>query len=424
MPVKPAVALPQLPEPSPVLAELLGQLYDEVGLELVYQPVVDLGTGEVIDGRARMAHAEANGWHVEPIGVKTSGKDQRDLLRLALNLSTRPMTQTMTRELIRWCLQRWSDQTDRNIARTIGKPDANKTVGKIRASMERVGELSQHDRRTSGGKTFKASKQPSKVYTKSRKEFANVQAVVEEIGDEFPSGRVSRRKAHQLLFAHKRTKYAESAPEGTPEGVKITCQDFRQFEGTGFDLVIADPIWGNHWAHNRKDYAEKVYSILRPGGFLCAFTGDHAMPDFLDVYRAAGFTYRWQMAIVWSDGPAMQNSGVVNCGKTPVLIMQKGGKWQPYTIFKDVVHSAGCPESRLHDYQQPLDACLSLVYTFSPGRGRVADIALGSGTSAVATVLAGNGRTFEGCELDAKNCAIARRRVYETVNSRAEGVTG
>ena len=371
-----------------------------------------------------MAHAEANGWHVEPIGVKTSGVEQRELLRLALNLNSRPMTRAMTRELIAWCLSRWHDQSDRCIARSIGKPGANKTVADVRMGMERVGTISQHDTRTSGGKSFKATKSPSKVYTRSKREFANVQAVVEEIGDDFPEGRVSRRKANQMMYAHKRTKYAESAPEGTPEGVKITCQDFRQFNSSGFDLVIADPIWGNHWAQNRKDYAEKVYSILRPGGFLCAFTGDHAMPDFLDAYRAAGFTYRWQMAIVWSDGPAMQNNGVVNCGKTPVLIFQKGGKWQTHTIFKDVIHSEGCPDARQHDYQQPLDAVLSLVYTFSPGRGRVADVALGSGTSCVATILAGNGRTFEGCEIDNKNCAIARRRVFDTVNDRAEGVTG
>jgi predicted RNA methylase len=412
--------LPTLSEPSTELAKLIGELYDSIGLELIYQPVVDLATGQVIDGQQRIKHARANKWKVEPIAVKTT-KEQRELLRVALNLQTRPMTRAMTRQLIEWCLTRWHDQTDRSIARTIGKPHANKVVAEVRRSL---GNLPQHETRTSGGKAYKASKPPSKLYTKSEREFAHVQGVAEELGDSFPTGKVSRRQANKMFFSYKQEKYAASSPDTTPSNVKITCQDFRDFKGTGFDLVIADPPWGINWSRNRQDFAEKIASVLRPGGFACCWTGDHSMPDFLDAYRAAGLTYRWMMVAVWKDGPAMRNDGVINTGKTPVLILQKGGKFNPYKIFKDVMVSIGTPDNRHHEWQQPLDVMLELVITFSPRRGKVADLTLGSGQSACATILAGNGRTYEGCEIDEKNCKVARRMVFETVNSKVSSSVG
>ena len=368
-------AHPKLPEQSLELTTLLGDLYEEIGLEMIYQPVVDLATGEVIDGLQRMEFALERKWKIEPIGVKTGSREQLKLLRLALNMNSRPMTRETTRNLLGWCLRRWHEQSDRSIARTIGKPGANKLVPQVRKDLESVGTILQHDTRKSGGKCFKACK-PSKVYTRSQKDFINIQAVVEELGDQFPSGRVSRRKANQMMFASKRQKYADSAPEGTPERVKIFHQDFRDFEASGADLCIADPPWGTSWSSNRRQFAEKVASVLRPGGYACCFTGDHSMADFLDAYRAAGLTYRWMLAIVWADGPAMRNDGNVNTGKTPVLILQKGGIFKPFGIFKDVVISEGS-EKRLHEWQQPLDACLSLVYTFSPGRGKVIDMTLG-----------------------------------------------
>jgi DNA modification methylase len=43
---------------------------------------------------------------------------------------------------------------------------------------------------------------------------------------------------------------------------------------------------------------------------------------------------------------------------------------------------------------------------------------LGSGSSAVATVLAGEGRRFHGCELDARLVKVARTRVAEALAGR------
>src|SRR4051812_6816791 len=77
-----------LPEPNPELATLLGDLFVEIDLQLVYQPVRDVTTGETLDGRQREAFAKKQGWRIEPTAIKTTSPEQRELLRIALNLTT------------------------------------------------------------------------------------------------------------------------------------------------------------------------------------------------------------------------------------------------------------------------------------------------------------------------------------------------
>ena len=51
----------------------------------------------------------------------------------------------------------------------------------------------------------------------------------------------------------------------------------------------------------------------------------------------------------------------------------------------------------------------------------MADLTLGSGTTAVAVARAGQGRTFVGCEVDRVHCAVARRRVAEELAPKGAG---
>jgi DNA modification methylase len=145
------------------------------------------------------------------------------------------------------------------------------------------------------------------------------------------------------------------------------------------------------------------------------------MPYFLGYFQEAGLRYEWTVAEVHRFR-AIRNAGQVKNQWTPYLILRNGskGRLRLSGVLEDVFRSEECDKS-LHAWQQDVRTSVALVRSLCPPGGLVVDVCLGSGSTAVATALAGEGRRFVGCEIDARLVKLARSRVAEAVAGRGEG---
>ncbi len=129
------------------------------------------------------------------------------------------------------------------------------------------------------------------------------------------------------------------------------------------------------------------------------FTGIY-LPYFLASIQAAGPRYEWTVAEVHKFR-AIRNAGQLKYRWTPYLILRNGKAGRPRLngVLEDVFRSEECDKS-LHAWQQDVGTSAALVRSLCPPGCLVVDLRLGSGSTAVATVLAGKARRFARCEID------------------------
>jgi DNA modification methylase len=142
------------------------------------------------------------------------------------------------------------------------------------------------------------------------------------------------------------------------------------------------------------------------------------MPYFLRHFQEAGLRYEWTVAEIHRFR-AIRNAGIVKNQWTPILVLRNGhrGRLKINSVLEDVFRSEECDKS-LHAWQQDVRTSVALVRSLCPPGGLVVDVCLGTGSSAVATVLAGEERRFQGCDIETRLVKVARARVAEALAER------
>ncbi len=104
-------------------------------------------------------------------------------------------------------------------------------------------------------------------------------------------------------------------------------------------------------------------------------------------------------------------------GKADAQYKIKNDLYYPKSILDQDLFSLGNRNKKdlYHPTQKPLDLIKYLILTYSKERDTVFDPFMGSGTTAVACKELN--RNFIGCEIEAKYCKIAEKRLKETVKA-------
>lgn len=150
-------------------------------------------------------------------------------------------------------------------------------------------------------------------------------------------------------------------------------------------------------------------------GYSRAIPAWRTFAEFLDEFRAAGLHYQWTIVANRQVSSVQQRDRLINRW-IPIVLCRKG-RFKPTSVLNDVLEASEQDKS-LHVWQQPVEEAKGLIIALSRPGSTICDLFAGTGSTAVATVQAGQSRTFIGCESDLKLVKAARSRVAQAMSAR------
>ena len=195
------------------------------------------------------------------------------------------------------------------------------------------------------------------------------------------------------------------------EMIRIETGDFRQLSDelvdASVDLVLTDPPYPREYLPLWGDLARVAARVLRPGGFLVAYSGQMYLPEIigmlgkhLDWYWLGGLRHGGKNGMIW---PRRLRNAV-----KPILVYAKRPVRKQPKCFVDLVDSAA-PCKDFHVWGQNSGPVIYLAETFSNPGNLVLDPFLGGGTTALACLQ--TGRSCIGYEINPATADIARARL-------------
>ena len=406
---KPSIALTQLPA---IDQKLYQALKADIELRGILVPLVYCAkTMTVIDGKVRLMIADQRGIRSIPkIFIGNLSGTEKDEVRIVLNGLRRQLSREQLATVITWALKKSPEVSDREIGRRVGADHS--TVSKARAKLEATGEIHQSTKRIGKDGRKRPSSHKPMVFTAHTSAANEASKALDKLGDTAPSGVSSVRKLRRLVMQQDRESELRKSGPQLPSHFDLRASDFRNagIKSGIADLIIADPPWHTN-KELRVPFAQEVFRILKPGGYLLIYSGNQALLDFGSVLQDAGMTWRWIIACINADnnGSVRNNGSCFACWR-PVALYQKGGNFRTPSIFRDVLKTVE-RSKRWHDWEQPLEECIEFVKSFSKPGQLIVDLTMGSGTTAEAVARVGGARRFTGVEIRPELVELAKRRV-------------
>ncbi len=232
------------------------------------------------------------------------------------------------------------------------------------------------------------------------------------------------------------------------DGCVLEQRDFKVFlnrlEKGSVDLILTDPPYTisrktgfanvkngvqrfavsmdfGKWDHiqiDLKSFAEASYSALRRGGTIIAWYDIWKIGKLADAMTSAGF--KMLRLIVWrKTNPVPLNSKAtyLSNSREMAVIGVKVGTPTFHGFYDSGDYDFPIPRhggKRLHPTQKPLGLFRELIKKHSNPTDLVVDPFVGSGTTAVASLL--EDRAFTGCDIDPNYIEAARKRVGANSN--------
>lgn len=242
-------------------------------------------------------------------------------------------------------------------------------------------------------------------------EYDSIKSALADLGGDV---RGLQRRPKRLIAKACRKKALEKVnscpPAALPTGCRIEHSDFRQLsirEGS-VNVILTDVVWSQVAERDWADLAALAKRWLKDDGMFCSIIGTHSLPALCRALDSQ-LHCQWTMGIYFREGYRSWSSGVIERWR-PVVIYSKKPKASRIEGLMDTVIETGSSEKEYHDWQQPIEVCLTLAERLTRPGDLVVDPHLGTGTNAVACSLLGN-RRFVGCDIDERQVKTARYRV-------------
>ncbi len=366
-----------------------------LGVGRILVPIIADEHGNILDGFSRWCVYLANRGKVAspPVTVLTGlSEDEKRRLILELNFHRRHLTQGQRKD----------------------------TAGALRVSSPGSGTPAA----PGGGqpacpRPAQATKRPGVVLNKNLKD---TQKTIEElkkgaaISDVGTTRTLLRNRMQGEYSRHVRVR-----GDVPTDGITLLAGDSRRaladLEPGSVGLILTDPLYHEERVEDWRWLGSWAVRVLRPGGFLAAYSGTASLHSHLAALLEGGLTWRAMGSVVRPNADTPRGAVVLNRHR-PVFIASNGPGVAP-RHFTDVYTSRPrtshddlrAMEKDCHEYQQRLGGFLHwLVHLSRPG-DLVADPFGGGFTTAVACALAG--RRFIGCDLDEKNVRIGWDRLND-----------
>jgi len=196
----------------------------------------------------------------------------------------------------------------------------------------------------------------------------------------------AEREYEEQQKREERDQSRQSAYQNAEETVELRHGDFRDVldsePDASIDHIVTDPPYDADALEQWAALGAHAARVLKPGGFLIAYSGKAHLPDVHDVL-SSHLNYHWQ-AIVNHSGPGAKIfSRNLRTGYKPILIYTKGDADVQEDFVTDVLEGGG-REKDSHDWQQAESEAAQLIESFTEINDCICDPMCGSGTIGVA----------------------------------------
>lgn len=191
----------------------------------------------------------------------------------------------------------------------------------------------------------------------------------------------------QLRTAIKRSKLVLPKLKGK-SNVNLKCGDFREcikeIKKNSVSLIITDPPYTEEYLPLWSDLAEEAVRILKPGGFLVAYSGQVHLMEILKRL-SKHLDYYWLMGL-YHKGNIGQRFEVNMWNRfKPILVFQKPPKTKQNNWIEDIVVSEHQDKDK-HEWGQSVEPFVKLIETFSQEGDIICDPFFGGGATIEASV--------------------------------------
>ena len=199
------------------------------------------------------------------------------------------------------------------------------------------------------------------------------------------------------------------------DGVSLILGDMnivgKNLQDNSIDLILTDPPYPGEFISCWDSLAELAVKVLKPSGFLIAYSGQLHIPEVLQKLNIQGIQYYWTMCLIHNGGNQFIHPRNVSCGWKPLFIFQK----EPFkrNSFYDVIQGSG-REKELHDWAQATGELDYIIDKFTIEGDLILDPFAGSGTTLLAAKK--NNRRSIGIEIDEVNYKIALSRLEDELS--------
>jgi hypothetical protein len=198
---------------------------------------------------------------------------------------------------------------------------------------------------------------------------------------EIEKEKMPRAKLRIKIKEYKRNKeLLKDNNDELPSGIELYNQDFRtsDLKENSVDLILTDPPYPSEFLPLWSDLSLFASKILKPSGFLIAYSGELNMPEVIKRL-SENMTYYWTFCLYHEGKTQLVMPRNVICRWKPIFIFQKPPFKKLDITLQDYIVSEQ-REKEGHDWQQSESGASKLIEAFTQEGETICDPFAGYGT--------------------------------------------
>ena len=194
-----------------------------------------------------------------------------------------------------------------------------------------------------------------------------------------------------------------------------------EISNESIDFIFTDPPYSTDSIHIYSELAVLANRVLKPGGSIVTYIGQHNLPEILDIFTLNNLKYWWPIAVKHTGATKAFHQRKVFVLWKPLLWFVKGDKLSgsyPITALNDYLYDfveSKPPEKLLHPLEQSPVEAIHIIKKLTIENQTVLDPLMGSGTTGIAAL--NLKRRFIGIEIDHEKFKIAETRLESHVHA-------